>query len=506
MNNEKKTIAKNTLFLYSRSFITLFIGLYISRALLHILGVEDFGLYGVVGGIIALLSFINLAMSSASSRYLTVALARSDLYTQRKVYSATFYVHFVIALFTLVVGETIGLWYLCEKLVVPEGRMTAAHWVYQMSILVTIINITQVPYNAAITAHEKMGFSSIWSVVCEILRLLAVLLLSIIDSDKLITYSIFIFIVNLTGAIGFRIYCVKHFEECHLISVKDNHLIKELLSFASFSAFNSFSLVVRNYGYVLLINKFFGVIMNASGNIASMVSGHIVGFTQNVVNAFRPQIVKSYAKNDIIGMQNNINNCSKFCIALYSMLAVPAFIEVFYLLQLWLAEVPTYSDIFCRINLVGCLFSLINMILVIGIQATSKVKTNSIQICLLSIVSILINLVFLLLGANVFNIFIIVSLTEFSIMCTSLGNLKKLIPDFNIKNFIYLLLKVLTIVIISGFIVYSLSFVFSMSILRLILTTITYEILFSLLFYFFMLDTQTQNMVKRIVRQKIKFF
>jgi len=503
MDNAKKTIAKNTVYLYIRSFISLFIGLYISRVLLQTLGVEDFGLYGVVGGIVALLSFVNLAMSSASSRYLTFALAQSNLDYQKKVYSATFYVHLVIALFTLLIAETIGMWYLCEKLVVPEGRMTAAHWVYQMSILVALINITQVPYNAAITAHEKMGFSSFWGVVSDILRLLAVLLLFIIDADKLIAYSIFIFCVNFITAVGYRIFCIKHFEECRLVRFKDKQLIKELLSFASFSAFNSFSLVIRNYGTVILINKFFGVIMNAAGNVASMVSGNIVGFTQNVVNAFRPQIVKSYANNNISEMQNNINNCSKFCIALYSMIAVPAFIEVSYLLQLWLVEVPLYSNIFCRINLIGCLFSLNNMILVIGIQATSKVKNNSIQICTLSFVSIVINFICLILGANVFNIFAIAAFTEFCIMCISLRNLKKLVPDFLVKVYFIQFFKVLSVVIISGAIIYFISALISASFIRLILTTLAYEILFSLLFYHFMLDIQTQKMIINNIQKKI---
>ncbi len=503
MDCKKKRIALNTIYLYSKGFIALFIGLYISRVLLHQLGVVDFGLYGVVGGIIGLLSFINTAMTSTSSRYITFALAKDDKDYQKLVFSATFYIHLAIALFLLFLAETIGLWYLNTKLEVPEERMGAASWVYQMSIIIAMINITQVPYNATILAHEKMGFMSIWGIISDFFRLFSVLILTLITYDKLIFYSLLTLIVNIVSALGNRIYCKKFFSECKFCKVKNKKLLFEMFSFAGYSCFNSFSLVIRNNSIVLLINKFFGVIMNASGNIAGMVSGNIAGFTQNVVSAFRPQIVKSYAVNDINEMQNNINNCSKYCIALYSMLAVPAFIEISYLLQLWLIEVPIYSNIFCRINLIGSLFSLNNMILVIGIQATSKVKRNSIQICILSIISICVNLIFLFLGANVFTVFVIVAFTEFLIMCVSLSNLKSLIPGFNITVFSKQIANNLFIVILSGAIVYTLSLIYQSSFLRLVITTLSYEIIFSLLFYHFMLDIQTQKMIINNIQKKI---
>ena len=451
-----------------------------------------------------MLSFINTAMTSTSSRYITVALAQGNLDNQKTVFSATFYIHCLIALLSFLLAETIGLWYLNTNLEIPEGRYIAAVWVYQMSILVAIINITQVPYNAMILSHENIGFMSFWGIISDVFRLIAVLSLLFINSDKLIFYSILVLIVNLFSAIGYRLYCKKNYNECKLVGVQDKSLFKEMLSFASYSCFNSISLVIRSNATVLLINKFFGVIMNAAGNIAGMASGNIAGFSQNIVNAFRPQIMKSYAQNNITEMQNNINNCSKFCIALYSMIAVPAFIEISYLLQLWLVEVPQYSNIFCRINLIGCLFSLNNMILVIGIQATSKVKNNSIQICIISFISILINLICLILGANVFNIFVISACTEFCIMCTSLQNFKKLIPTFLVKAYIKQFFKVLSVVIIAGVIIYFISTFFIVSFLRLVLTTISYEILFSLLFYHYMLDSDTQKMVLQKIKQRIR--
>ena len=195
MELEKKTIAINSFYLYISSFFQLIVGLYTSRALLQALGVEDFGIYGVVGGIIGLLSFVNMAMSSASSRYLTFELANGTIDSQKRIFSVVFTVHVVIAILTLVLGETIGLWYVANKLVVPEERIYAAHWVYQAAIFMSIINIIQVPYNASITAHEKMGFLSFWSSINIFLKLIVILLLYISVFDRLI-YICYIDVVS----------------------------------------------------------------------------------------------------------------------------------------------------------------------------------------------------------------------------------------------------------------------------------------------------------------------
>ena len=245
MELEKKTIAINSFYLYMSSFFQLIVGLYTSRALLQALGVEDFGIYGVVGGIIGLLSFVNMAMSSASSRYLTFELANGIIDSQKRIFSVVFTVHVVIAILTLVLGETIGLWYVANKLVVPDGRIYAAHWVYQEAIFMSIINIIQVPYIASITAHEKMGFLSLWNSLNIFLKLVVIILLYLVFVDKLIFYSFLMAATSLFIGIGYFAYCKKYFDECVLLRVKDKSLFKEILSFAGFNAFSSFASAMR---------------------------------------------------------------------------------------------------------------------------------------------------------------------------------------------------------------------------------------------------------------------
>lgn len=501
----KRVIAQNTVYLYLRGIFCLFLGLYISRALLQTLGVNDFGLYGVVGGIVGFISFLNMAMSSASSRYITYELAKGNLDSQKKVYTAVFVVHLCIACFTILCAETVGLWYVCNKLIVPEERMMAAHWVYQMSILVAVINITQVPYNALITAHEKMGFISLLGGISDFLRLVVVISLFWITTDRLIIYAILIFLVNLFTAIGYRVYCKMRFPECHFVYVKNRQLFKDILSFASFTFFTSFANVARQQGSVLLINRFFGVAVNASGNIATMVAGNVYSFTINVVTAFRPQIVKNYANQDIVSLQSNIILCMKYAVAMYSLIAIPIFLEMNYVLKLWLVKVPEHSVEFCKITLLGSIIGLLNYIVIIAIQATSRVKKNSIHISSLGLVSIFLIYVLFRFGMSANWAFLVYTFTECAIFAVALSNLKQVIPQIRITNIILKLSKLVTIMFCST-VVCSLiqHLVISESFARLMIVTVLYGACFGILFYRLMLNRETRLILKTNVLHILK--
>ncbi|WP_314824213.1 hypothetical protein [Prevotella histicola] len=495
MELEKKTIAINSFYLYMSSFFQLIVGLYTSRALLQALGVEDFGIYGVVGGIIGLLSFVNMAMSSASSRYLTFELANGTIDSQKRIFSVVFTVHVVIAILTLVLGETIGLWYVANKLVVPEGRMYAAHWVYQAAIFMSIINIIQVPYTASITAHEKMGFLSLWNSLNIFLKLVVIIFLYLVFIDKLIFYSFLMAGTSLFIVIGYFAYCKKYFEECVLLRVKDKNLFKEILSFAGFNAFSSFASAIRTQGTSLLINRFFGVALNAAGSIASMVSGYIISFTANIITAFRPQIVKCYATADYKKMDEHIQMCIVYCLGSFSLMSVPIFLEMDYILSLWLGIVPKFTAIFCRISLIGASFGLLNMIIVIAIQATSQVKNNSIAISIISICSIFILYVLFALGLNVYVAYILYAAIDCFILFVSIWNLKRLIPEFKVFPLLRKTFILIAIIIISTVITYYAKNNMSESIFRFLITALIYYGLFTLSFFTFILSADTRKKV-----------
>lgn len=301
--------------------------------------------------------------------------------------------------------------------------------------------------------------------------------------------------LNLFVFVGFWQYCQRNFIECRIVKNIEKSLFRGILTFAGYSTFSSSSYLIRSQGITILINKFFGVIMNASANIANMVSGYITNFTQNVITAFRPQIIKSYAQGEIAEMQNNINLCMKACIAIYSLMAIPIGIDMKYILTLWLGYVPTSSDLFCRIALCGNLFGLINMVILVGIQATSKIKTNSLLVSLITLFSLIITFILLLIGMNTYIVFVMHALTEFIIMMTSMFNLKKLIPHFKMSQCCLLITRLLFVILIAASLTTGILFCIDSSFIRLVIVTICYTFIFGILFWYSMLD--------RILRQNI---
>ncbi|MDD7273540.1 MAG: hypothetical protein SOZ07_02730 [Prevotella sp.] len=504
MQHTNKKIAINSLYLYLNSIFQLIIGLYTSRILLQVLGVEDFGIYGVVGGIVALLGFINMAMSSASSRYIIYELAHSNIARQRTVFSTIFMVHCFIALITFILAETIGLWYVAEKLVIPVGREMASHVVYQISILMAVVNILQVPYTASITAHEKMGFLSLWNSLNILLKLLIILLVTIASYDKLIFYSILMLAVTLFIGIGFVVYCKRLFKECSLARNKDILLLREILSFAGFNGFTSFSTALRTQGTNLLLNRFFGVIMNSASSISSMTSGYIISFSANIITAFRPQIVKSYATKDYESMLHYMNECTKYCLGMFSLLAIPIFLEMDYVLKFWLHSVPEHTSTFCRFSLVGSIFGLMNMVVLIGIQATSYVKRNSLYISIVSILSIAILALCFFAKMKPYFAFLIYAITEFCIYCTSLYNIKTLIRGFDIQLMIKKATRVVGLIIISAMTTRLISFFLDESFVRFILTVILYTLIGGVLFIFLMVSSEARSNIKAKIQALIR--
>ena len=281
--------------LYIRMFISMIVGLYTSRIVLNVLGVEDYGIYGVVGGVVGMMSFLNASMSGATSRFLTFELGRGDNKRLADTFSSALIVHMGIALIVFVISETAGLWFMTHKLVIPVARISAAHWVFQLSIVSSMIGITQVPYNASIIAHEKMDVYAYVEILNVSLKLLIVYLLVISSFDKLILYAFLMFGVSVTIMMVYRVYCIRHFEESHFHWVWNKAIFKPLLSFSGWDLYGNACVSARFQGQAFLINMFHGLVYNAASSIATTVYGAIQGLSFNVMQAYRPQIIKQYS-------------------------------------------------------------------------------------------------------------------------------------------------------------------------------------------------------------------
>ena len=366
-----KRIAKNALMLYIRMFISMIVGLYTSRVVLATLGVEDYGIYGVVGGVVSMMGFLNASMSGATSRFLTFELGRGDMKRLADTFSSALIVHIGIAIIVFIVAETVGLWFLCNKLVIPEDRMEAAHWVYQCSILSAMLGITQAPYNASIIAHEKMGVYAYVEILNVTLKLLIVYLLVIGDFDKLKLYAVLVLAVSVLIMLIYRIYCIRMFQETHFHFVWKKDILKPLLSFSGWNLYGNLGNMFQQQGTNFVINFFFGVVMNAAMSVGLTVANTVNNFGANVMVAFRPQIIKNYSQGNKEGMKDLTILAIKVIMFIYCLVAVPVYIEAENLLKLWLVKVPNHAVVFCRLFLISIFFETIRFVL---IHATGNVK------------------------------------------------------------------------------------------------------------------------------------
>ena len=402
--------------LYIRMLLSVVVSLYTSRVVLEVLGVEDYGLYGLVGGVVSMFSFLNSTMAGATSRFLTFEMGRGDQDRLKATFSSALIIHICIALLVLILAETVGLWFLNNKLVIPEGRMHAAHWVLQFSVISMLVNFTQVPYNAAIIAHEKMDVYAYVELLNVFLKLGIVYLLSIGNFDKLILYAFLVLVVSILIAFIYRLYCVRHYDETRFSLNFDKQISKEIISFSLYNLLGNMGSVVNTQGTAFVINKFLGLVFNAASNIATTVSGVITGFASNIMTAFRPQITKSYAAGDLENFQSLLSWATKAVLWVYALIAIPVAISINELLSLWLVEVPYYANTFCQLLLLNIFFETSRYIVIMGIHATGKVKFVSIS----SGISFLLNpfIVYLMFYMNMPAAFAYVSLVVINLILT----------------------------------------------------------------------------------------
>lgn len=410
--------------------------LYTSRVVLNTLGVEDYGIYNVVGGVIAMFGFINGSMASATQRYITFALGKGNFGNLQKVFCTALQIHALIAFLIIIIGETVGLWFMYEQMKIPADRIDAAFWVLQCSIMSTVIMILSVPYNADIIAHEKMSAFAYISVLEVVLKLAVVYALLIFSYDKLVLYAFLILVVQIFIRFCYSRYCNKHFEESKYYWIWDKSLFKEMTSFAGWSLFGNLSSVLFGQGLNMLLNVFFGPVVNAARAIAVQAQSAIQQFVGNFQMALNPQITKTYAKGELDEMHKLMFRSARFSFYLLFFLSLPVLFETEQFLTVWLKVVPENTVIFLRIMIcISLIFTLSNPLMIAN-QATGKIRKyqmicGSIQLMILPI-----SYVFLKLNFPAYSVFIVHFIIELITQCIRMMLLKPLI-GLTMKDYLF---------------------------------------------------------------------
>lgn len=376
--DNNKRIAKNTLLLYFRMLLMMFVTLFTSRVVLDKLGVTDYGIYNVVGGVVAMLGFLNSSMSNAVQRYLSFEIGKNNEAGVNRIFNVSLFAHAGIAVFVFVVMEIVGVWYLNTHMNIPAERMDAANWVLQCSIFTTLFTIVQVPYNAIIISKEQMGIYAYISILEVVLKLLVVYMLAIGNFDKLKLYSVLIMVVTIGIVMVYRFYCTRKYKEAKFKFIKDWNLLKQIVGFASWNMLGELAWVFTGQGVNIILNSFFGPVVNAARGLAEQVNGAVNRFVANFQTAVNPQLIKNYASDQLGEMKTLLFRSTRFSYYLLLALSLPIILKMDFILHLWLKEVPDYTTGFCQLVLVSSLVSTLSNLLAQVARAYGKIRNYQI--------------------------------------------------------------------------------------------------------------------------------
>ena len=378
---ENKRIAKNTLALYARTIIVMLVSLYVSRALLEKLGVNDFGVYSVVGSIVILFSFLDNALTQASQRFLTVSLGEGDLDKMKRVFNTAISIQIIMVVVAIVLLETGGVWFLNNRLSFPDGRLEAANYAFQFSIMTFCLNFLRAPYAASVVAYERLDFFAYASIVDALLKLGIVFAIGMTEEDRLVTYAGLLSLESFTMLIVYKFFCNRTFKTCRYNWILDNTIFSKMFSFSGWTLFGGFSNVATQNGFLFMLNMFCGVVANAAMGIANQVLTALETFIGSFQTSFQPQIVKSYAQGEINRVSSLINSTSKFSFALMFLPACLLIVNIQLALEIWLNNnVPEDAGHFCQILIACCVIDAITGPFNCAIMATGKISKYQLSI------------------------------------------------------------------------------------------------------------------------------
>ena len=502
LNANNKRIAKNTLLLYFRLLITMCVGLYTSRVVLNVLGVNDYGVYNVVGGVVAMFSLFTNSLSAAISRFFAFALGKKDKTKINSVFSTSVSIQLTMAIAIIVIAEVLGFFFL-DRLNLPIERFDAAKWVFHFAVLSFAINLVSVPYNAAIIAHEKMSAFAYLSILEAVLKLAIAFSLSISPYDKLITYAVLFAFVALIIRIIYGAYCRIHFQECRYSFSFDKNLLKEMSGFAGWNFFGSGAYLFNTQGVNIMTNIFFGVATNAARGITNQVEGVIKQFVSSFTTAINPQIIKSYAAGNLDYMHSLICRGAKFSYLLMLFFVVPLMFEAETVLSLWLKNYPPEAPLFLKLSLVGTMFDMLGNSTANAAWATGNIKRYYIIVSSVGCLVFPISWICFALGCDAYFSYIIFAVIYLILIFVKIFVIRNLI-SFSAKMFFKdVLLKILPVTIFSFVIPLIIYRQFDQSILRLFIISCTSILAVICSSFFFGLSKNERITILSTVKSKL---
>ena len=491
-----KRIAKNTIFMSIRMIFVLCLGLYTTKVTLKVLGVDDFGIYNIVCGFVSMFTFLNTSMSNGVQRFLNFELGKNGVDGARKVYVTSLVVQVLLLIIIVLLTEFFGLWYLHNKMVIPSERFVAAQWIFQFSVFSFMLVIMQVPYKAAIMAHEHMNYYAFISVLDAILKLIIVFLIPLADVDRLILYGFLLMLISLLNFMLAYVYSKIHFEEICIRPLFDKGLFKSMLSFSGWNIFGTFSNMMREQGLNIVLNLFFGPVVNAARGVAYQISSGLQGFVVNISTAIRPQIVQSYAQGNVVRTINLMHSLSKMSILVLYTVSYPILLEIDYVLDFWLGgDVPDYTASFVVIIVLITFLNNLNSAVSAVVHATGVMRNYQLIGSLINLLSLPFAYYALKIGCNPNSVFWISFVFTIFMQAGSLLILRTII-SFSISKYIHqVLLPFIQVVATSFFIPLIPYFYFKTCFLRFAIV-IVFAMLSSVMsIYFIGLNKKEKNLI-----------
>lgn len=491
-----KRIAKNTVFLTIRMVVVLGISLYSTRIVLRVLGVEDYGVYNVVCGFVSMFAFLNTSMSNGIQRFYNFEFGKNGETGANKVYCTSVLIQAILAIIIITLTESLGLWYLHHKMVIPEGRMLAAEWIFQFSVLSFVFIIMQAPYTAAVIAHERMDFYALVSVFDAMLKLGIVLVLPLFSKDKLVIYGLLFSLISVFNYCAYFVYCKKHFDEIKLRNFFDGTLFKSMLCFSGWNLFGSFSGIMKEQGINLILNFFYGPIVNAARGVAAQVKGGLESFVQNITMPVRPQVMQSYATGNIERTLKLTFSISKLSCFFFYFISLPIIIEINFILELWLGnDVPSHTPCFIIIIMTDTMVAYLNAAVSSVVHASGKMKRYQLTNGLIGIASVPIAFIALKCGAAPEWALIVTLISKAIAQVFSVVILKSIVC-FSIKQYIKdVIWPIILVIIATAAFPFLPHFLMGESIIRL-LAVVTIDLIVTILgIYFLGLNNAERELV-----------
>lgn len=434
-SSNNKRIAKNTLLLYARSIVVMLITLYSSRVILDSLGIEDYGLYNVVGGVVALFAFLRTSLTKSTQRFLNVEMVKNDG-RMRDTFKVSMTIHILIALFAFILAETLGLWFLNKYIQIPDGRELAANVLYQSTVISLIVTIVIVPYTACVIAHESMGVFAIVSIVDACLKLAICFIITLGNHDRLVFYGWLLMGVQGLNFIIYFLFCKIKFEEARFGVLFDKPLLKEMFGYTTWTVLGQSAIVGVNQGNNILMNMFFSVSANAAMGVASQVNSAVATLTSNFQTAFNPQITKSYASKDFEYLKFLVNSTSKISFFLLLIVCLPLIFNIEWILDLWLHEVPESTGIFCSLMLSNAIVNALSAPLNFTVLSSGKIKWFQIVTALAYLLDLILVYLFFRIGFPAFTALVIKVAVMVLILFIRLYFASRLVDCINLHSFL----------------------------------------------------------------------